>query len=200
MAEREHDKESAPPRRSIIIHAVPIILRAIFIMYVVFRPPTPGIFCASVAGCYDVDFGSGFGDGTIAYYHPDGERSRQFPLRRVSSGVYTVAFDDERVEVLVEDKDYLICNDETTYVRTSLDQVPRHIDALRRAHEEAVARKMAEKAARVWQERVREELTRATLRRMLEEDTHTCRLPRQRSPRAEEACHCPLGDPLCSCL
>jgi hypothetical protein len=203
-AERENDNEAAAPKRSIIIYAVPFMLRAIFVAYFVFRPPSPGVFCARAAGCYDVDFGSGIGDGTIAYYLPDGERSRQFPLKRVSSGVYTVVFDgDEHVEVLVEDKDYLICNDETTYIRTSFDQVQRHMnkwrDALHKAHEEELARQRAEEEARAKLEREQEEAIRAALRKQLEEQRDW---PRScggaRSPQTP--CDCAPGDPLCSCL
>jgi len=199
-ARDEHGYEAAPPKRSLLVYVVPIVLRALVVLYVVLRPPNPGVFCAAGTGCFDIDFGNGIDHGTLAFYQLDGSLSRPFPLKRTSSDVYSAALESiEHVQLVVQDKDHLVRSGSVVYVRMPREQAYRQLDALRKAHDDEVARKKAEDEARAKLEREIEEATRAALMKQLNEV--------QREPGrcggarlSMQPCHCPPGDPLCSCL
>ncbi|HRI72586.1 MAG TPA: hypothetical protein PK156_50465 [Polyangium sp.] len=223
-AQAQNNGESATQKRSPLIYAVPAMLAVAAGAYVMLRPPSPGSFCSAATGCYEVDFGSGQSDGTIAFYLPGGARSRVFPLVRESSGVYTTTFiGNERIRLVLQDRDHLVRDDNAVYARTPLDQVQRHLDAVldtareKREVEKAeagaeLARRIAEEQMKAQQAKIdsllsqltsaQDEETRSKIAKQLEEEKgkqmKMVKPPASKEP--QKPCNCAPNDPLCSCL
>lgn len=223
-AQAQNNGEPATRKRSPLIYAIPAVLAVIVGAYLVLRPPSPGSFCSTATGCYEVDFGSGQSDGTIAFYLPGGARSRVFPLVRESSGVYTTTLiGDERIRLVLRDRDHIVRDDNAIYTRTPLDQVQRHLDAMldnsqkereeeKQVSDAELARRVAEEKAKTQQlkidsllsqlARAQDEETRSKLTKQIEEEkakqTKVEKPPARTEP--QKPCNCAPNDPLCSCL
>ncbi|MRG92817.1 hypothetical protein [Polyangium spumosum] len=222
---RSNGKTAKGERRFVLfLYAaiVPIGLVVVYFMFV--KPPSAGVFCSTSSGCYEADFGSGFGDGSIAFFLPGGARSKRLPLVRESRGVYGASFlGDARVRLVVEDDDHFVRDGETTYGRSAPDDVQRHLDAAlrdaRREREREDAVRGAEEAEQTAKVRAKERQTKIdSLVSMLagakDETERTAlekRLAEERAKQAAEGgsapasttgkpCKCEPGDPLCSCL
>lgn len=223
-AQSHKNTQAVTGKRSPLLYAIPALLAVAAGAYLVLRPPSPGAFCSASTGCYEVDFGSGQRDGTIAFYFPGGARSRLFPLVRESSGAYTTTFiGNERIRLVLQDRDHLVRDDNAIYARTPLDQVQRHLDAVldtarkERAVENAendaeLARRIAEEQMKTQQAKIdsllsqlataQDEETRSKLAKQLEEEKgkqmKIVKPPAQKEP--QKPCNCAPNDPLCSCL
>lgn len=201
--------------RSPFLYAIPAVLVILAGMYFATRPPAGGVFCSPIAGCYDVNFGSG-SDGTIAFYLPGGERSRQFPLVRDQSGDYSASFmDNERLRLTIREGDRLVRDDDTTFTRTPPKDVPGILDAVRKAQAQEAEKRTIEEStkavadAKAQQAKIasllaqlasaQDEATRAAVQKQLDDEQRKI-LKDGKSPGSAKPCNCNPSDPLCSCL